>query len=93
MLDDEGHGAGGVGHLLNDSDPLWKVRFGEAVKVTNSRVLVPGVLALVHSTFEHPGIARTTLLVSGKCSWPKLTRDVRDYVASSCCRRKKPFVS
>lgn len=50
---------------------------------------MPGVLTLVQSPFGHPGAARTTLLVRGKYSWPKLIRDVREHVLSCRCRRRK----
>ena len=30
------------------------------------RAQVPGVLALVHSTYGHPGVGRTPLMVKGK---------------------------
>ena len=42
--------------------------------------MVPGVLALVHRTFVHPGVACITLLVQGKYSRPTLARDVREVV-------------
>ena len=42
-------------------------------------MMAPGILALVHSTFGHPGVARTTLLVQNKYCWPTLFKDVREY--------------
>ena len=53
------------------------------------RSIVPGVLALVHGTFGHPGIAKTTIIIERKYNWPTLKRDVRDYVLSCRCRRRK----
>ena len=46
------------------------------------------MLSLVHSTFGHPGVARTTLLLRDKYTWPSL-RNVRQYVVSCGCRRRK----
>ena len=34
-------------------------------------------------------MAHTTLLVQGKYSWPTLVEDVREYVLSCGCRRRK----
>jgi len=76
-------------YLLDDEGLLWYAPKGEDPKLVIPRVMVPGVLALVHSTFGHPGVARTTLLVQGKYNWPTLVRDVREYVLSCGCRRRK----
>ena len=54
--------------------------------------LVPGVLALAHGTFGHPGVARTTLIIADKYHWPTLKKDTREYVLSCRCRmRKRPW--
>ena len=53
------------------------------------RSLVPGVLAVVHTTNGHPGVARTTELTQGKYHWVSLKSDVRNYVLSCGCRRLK----
>ena len=53
------------------------------------RALVPGVLALVHSTYGQPGVARTILLTRAKYWWQSLALDVREYVLSCGCRRRK----
>ena len=51
---------------------------------------MPRVLSLGHSTFGHPGVARTTLLlVRDKYGWPSLRKDVGQYVLSCGRRRKK----
>ena len=52
--------------LLDDEAILWYSSKGEDRKLAIPRMMIPGVLALVHSTFGHPGVARTTLLVQGK---------------------------
>ena len=54
-----------------------------------ARALVPGVLALVHSAYGHPGVARTLLLIKGKYGWPTVAQDVREYVLSCGCRKRK----
>ena len=51
--------------------------------------MISRVLALVHSIHGHPGVARTTLLVKDRFSWDTLRRDVREYVLSCGCRRRK----
>lgn len=79
----------GGGYLLDDEGLLWYAPKGADPKLAIPRVLVPGVLALVHSTFGHPGVARTTLLVQGKYTWSTLIKDVREYVFSCGCRRRK----
>ena len=53
------------------------------------RKLIPGVLALAHGTFSHPGRARTTLIIADKYHWPSLKQDVRRYVESCRCRMEK----
>ena len=52
-------------------------------------MLIPEVLSLVHSTFGHPGVARTTLSVRNEYSWPSLRKEVRQYVLSCGCRQRK----
>ena len=70
-------------YLLDDEGLLWYAPKGEDPKLVIPRVMVPGVLALVHSTFGHPGVARTTLLVQGKYNWPTLVRDCLLYTSPS----------
>ncbi|CAN0591494.1 unnamed protein product, partial [Laminaria digitata] len=50
-------------HLVDDEGILWHTHNGEDPKLAIPRAMIPGVLALVHSTFGHPGVARTTLLI------------------------------
>ena len=52
------------------------------------RSLVPGVLALVHSTKGHPGVARTTMMLREIFFWPTLGKDAREYDLSCGCRRR-----
>ena len=46
-------------------------------------------MAVAHSTYGHPGTARTTALVSRWYCWPTLIRDVRGDVLSCGLRRRK----
>ena len=76
-------------YLTDDNGVLWYAPRGQKPTLAIPRTLIPGVLSLVHSTFGHPGVARTTLLVRQKYSWPTLRKDVRQYVLSCGCRRRK----
>lgn len=67
-------------YLLDDESILWHVPKKEDPKLAIPRPVVPGVLALVHSTIGHPGVAGTVLLVRRAHSWPTLVGDVREYV-------------
>ena len=76
-------------HVLSDNGLLWHAPRGWMYAIAVSRQLVPGVLAHVHGTYGHPGIVRTTLLIERKFHWPTLKSDVRAYVLSCPCRRRK----
>ena len=43
----------------------------------------------MHSTYGHPGVAWAHLLIKGRYGWPTVAQDVREYVLSCGCRRKK----
>lgn len=76
-------------YVLDDDHVLWHAPRGWTYAIAVPLQLVPGVLALVHGTYGHPGVARTTLLIERKYHWPTLKRDVRAYVLSCSCRRRK----
>ena len=76
-------------YVLDDQNLLFHAPRGRAHVVALPRTLVPGVLALAHGTFGHPGIARTTLIIADKYNWPSLKQDVRAYVRSCRCRLRK----
>ena len=80
---------GTANYVLDGNDLLWSVPRGETPKLAIPRALVPGVLALVLSTYGHPGVARTLLLNKGEYGWPTVAQDVREYVLSCVCRRRK----
>ena len=88
---EEGQGETG-NYVLDDSGLLWHAPRGGARATAVPHTLVPGVLALIHGTFGHPGIARTTILIERKFHWPTLKKDTREYVQSCrCIRRKRPW--
>lgn len=76
-------------YILDDHQLLWHAPRGKAYAVAVPRELIPGVLALVHGTYGHPGVARTTILIERKYHWPTLKKDTRAYVLSCKCRRRK----
>lgn len=76
-------------YLLDDHQLLWHAPRGRAYAIALPRQLVPAVLALVHGTYGHPGVARTTMLIERKYHWPTLKKDTRAYVLSCKCRRRK----
>ena len=61
-------------YVLDDQDLLFHAPRGKLHVVALPRKLIPGVLALAHETFGHPGRARATLLIADKYHWPSLSR-------------------
>ena len=57
--------------------------------IAEPKQLVPVVLALIYGTYGHPGVARTSVLTERKFHRPTLKNDVRAYVLSCKCRRRK----
>ena len=82
---------GGIGgEYVTDYDGLlWYAPPGSILHLAIPRSLVPDILASVHTTYGHPGVARTTELMQRKYHWASLKSDVRDYVLSCGCRRLK----
>ena len=78
--------AGGE-YETDDDGLLWYAPPGSILRLAVPRSLVPGILALFHTTYGHPGVARTTELMQRKYHWTSLKSDVRDYVLS-CGRRR-----
>ncbi|CAB1113987.1 unnamed protein product [Ectocarpus sp. CCAP 1310/34] len=76
-------------YILDDQSLLFHAPRGKLHAIALPRRLIPGVLALAHGTFAHPGRARTTIIIAGKYHWPSLKKDVRRYVESCRCRMKK----
>ena len=81
--------AEGTDYVLADDHLLWHAPRGRMYAIAVPQQLVPAVLALIHGTYGHPGVARTTILIERKYHWPTLKKDVRAYVLSCKCRRRK----
>ena len=77
-------GSGEVGgeYLLDDEGILWHAPGGENPELAVPRVMIPGVLALVHSTFGIPGVAHISILAQGKYNRPTWSR-----MCTSMCSR------
>ena len=90
---DLNNGGTGGEYVTDDEGLLWYAPPGSILRLAIPRSLVPGVLAFVHTTYGHPGVARTTELTRRKYHWTSLKSDVRDYVLSCGCRRLKRSTS
>ena len=86
-------GSGGGEYVLDDNGLLWVAPWGKIPRFAVPRSIVPGIMALAHSTYGHPGTARFTALISNWFCWLTLIKDVRDYVLSCGCRRRKRSAS
>ena len=86
-------GSGGGEDVMDDNGLLWVAPLGKVPRLAVPQSLDPGNRALAHSTYRHPGTARTTALISRRYCWPTLIKDVRDYVLSFGCRRRKRSTS
>ena len=83
-------GAGGGEYVMDDNGLLWVAPLGKVPRLAVPQSLVPGIMARAHSTYGHPGTARTTALISRRYCWPTLIRDVRDCVPSCCLLYTSP---
>ena len=92
-VQDSNNGGTGGEYVTDDDGLLWYAPPGSALRLAIPRSLVPGVLAFAHTTYGHPGVARTTELTQRKYHWTSLKSDVRDYVLSCGCRRLKRSTS
>ena len=90
---DLNNGRTGGEYVTDDDGLLWYAPPGSILRLAIPRPLVLGVLGFVHTTYGHPGVARTTELTQGKYHWISLKSDVRDYVLSCGCRRLKRPIS
>ena len=75
-------GGSGGDYVTDDDGLLWYAPPGSILRLVIPRSLVPGILALVHTTYGHPGVARTTELTQRKYHWTSLKGDIRNYVLS-----------
>ena len=69
-------------YLTDDNGILWYAPRGQKPTLAIPRTLIPEVLSLVHSAFDHPGVACTTLLVREKYTGRRCGRTI----GSTCCR-------
>ena len=76
--------------ILDDRELIW-YSTNETIKpiLEIPRTLVPELLALIHHLHGHPGVASTLALTREHFYWLTLIRDVREYVLSCGCRRRK----
>ena len=86
-------GSGSREYVMDDNGLSWVAPRGKIPRLAVPRSLVPGIIALAHSTYGHPGTAKTTSLISHRYCWPTLIKDVRDYALSCGCRRRKGSAS
>ena len=86
MQDLDNGGTGGE-YATDEDGLLWYAPPGSILRLAIPGSLVPGILALAHTTYDHPGVTRTTTLMQTEYYWTSLKSDVRDYELSCGCRR------
>ena len=69
-------GSGGGADVMDDNGLLWVAPLGKVPRLAVPQSLDPGNRALAHSTYRHPGTARTTALISRRYCWPTLIKTV-----------------
>ena len=77
-------------YVIDDRDLIWFT--GKTAKkptLAIPRSVVADVLSLVHTLHGHPGVASTLILIRERFHWHTMARDVREYVLSCGCRRRK----
>lgn len=79
--------------MLDGEVLLWHSPITSPSRIAVPRFMIPGVMALVHTTYAHPGVRPTTWPIQRKFYWPTYKRDVRDYVLSCGCNRRKKSAS
>ena len=77
----------GEAYLADNEVLLWYAPSGSILLLAIPRSLASGILALVHTTYGPPGVARTTELVQSDYHWTSLKSEIREYVLSYGCRR------
>ena len=77
-------------YMLDDRDLIWySTKETREPTLAIPRALVPELLALIHHLHGHSGVASTLALTRQRLFWPTMVRDVREYVLSCGCRRRK----
>ena len=79
-------------YSTDESGVLWYEQEGRKMPVI-PQAMVPDAIALVHLFHGHAGVGSTLHLVRRYFFWPHMARDVRQYVLSCPCRRRKRPVS
>ena len=65
--------------MIDDNGLLWVAPLGKIPRLAVPQSLVPGIMALAHSTYGHLETAKNIALISRRYCWPTLIRDVGDY--------------
>ena len=77
-------------YMIDDRDLIWySTKEAREPTLAIPRAMVPELLALIHYLHGHPGVASTLALTRERFFWPTMVRDVREYVLSCGCRRRK----
>ena len=92
-IEDLDNGGTGGEYVADDNGLLWYAPPGSILRLAIPRSLAPDILALVHTTYGHPGLARTTGLVQRKYHRTSLKSGAQDCVLSYGCRRLKRSTS
>ena len=88
-IQDLDNGGTGREYVADDNGLLWYTPPGSILRLAIPRSAVPGILALIHTIYGHPGVTWTTALVQRKYHSTSLISNVQDYVLSCGCRRIK----
>ena len=77
-------------YMLDDRDLMWySTKETREPTLAIPRTMVPELLVLIHYLHGHSGVASTLALTRERLFWPTMVRDVREYVLSCGCRRRK----
>ena len=76
--------------MLDDRDLIWYAT-NDTTKSTLAILcaLVPEPLALIYHLHGYPGVASTLAPTRERFHWPTVVRNVREYVLSCRCSRRK----
>ena len=75
-VQDLDNGGTGGEYVTDDDGHIWYIPPGSILRLVIPRSLVPGILAFVHTTYNHPGVARSIELAQRKYHWTSLKSDV-----------------
>ena len=80
-------------YLLDHRDLLCYAPLGRKPVLAVKQSLIPNLTSLIHTLHAHPGVAATLALLRERFHWPSMARDVREYVLSCGCRRRRRAAS